>query len=138
MNHPDFRIGGRIFASLGYPDDAHAMVKLSPAQQAHFIAKAPATFFPSAGAWGRQGSTNVHLKPAQFSLVGAALVAAASPRRWAKRKSESPHSKNVRGVPSPRSDSVRIIGRELSLVSKRGAGTPPTFSLGGKNPSVQD
>ena len=77
MNHPDFRIGGRIFASVGYPDDAHAMVKLSPAQQAHFIAKDPATFSPSAGAWGRQGSTNVRLASAQFSLVGAALVAAA-------------------------------------------------------------
>ena len=36
MNHPDFRIGGRIFASLGYPDDEHGMVKLTPEQQRIF------------------------------------------------------------------------------------------------------
>ena len=86
MNHPDFRIGGRVFASVSYPDDAHAMVKLSPAQQAHFIAKDPATFSPSAGAWGRQGNTNVLLASAQFSLVGAALVAAALTATLGKKK----------------------------------------------------
>ena len=88
MNHPDFRLGGRIFASLGYPDDAHAMVKLSPAQQAHFIAKDPAAFFPSAGAWGRKGCTNIHLDSAKVSFVGAALVAAALAITIGKRKKQ--------------------------------------------------
>jgi len=36
MDHPDFRIGGKIFASLGYPDDEHGMVKLTPEQRGHF------------------------------------------------------------------------------------------------------
>lgn len=77
MNHPDFRLAGRIFASLGYPEDGYAMVKLSPTQQAHFIAKDPASFAPSAGAWGRRGHTNLRLDSAKVPLVGAALVAAA-------------------------------------------------------------
>ena len=55
MNHPDFRIGGKIFASLGYPDDEHGMVKLTPEQQLNFLRKAPSVFNPCAGAWGKQG-----------------------------------------------------------------------------------
>ena len=46
MNHPDFRIGGRIFATLGYPDAAWGMVKLYPDQQEAFIKAAPKTFAP--------------------------------------------------------------------------------------------
>ena len=34
MGHPDFRVGGRIFATLGSPDSSHGMVKLKPDQQA--------------------------------------------------------------------------------------------------------
>lgn len=86
MQHPDFRLGGRVFASLGYPDKHHAMVKLSPAQQAHFIAKDPTTFSPSAGAWGEKGCTNVQLAPAKMSFVGAALVAAALTATLGKKK----------------------------------------------------
>ena len=77
MNHPDFRIGGRIFASLGYPDDDHGMVKLTPEQQGIFLKKAPKVFSPCAGAWGRQGSTSVHLPAAKVDLLRTALEAAA-------------------------------------------------------------
>jgi hypothetical protein len=31
--HSDFRVGNRIFATLGYPDTGWAMVKLTPEQQ---------------------------------------------------------------------------------------------------------
>lgn len=37
MAHPDFRVRGKIFATLGYPDDRHGMVKLTPDQQADFL-----------------------------------------------------------------------------------------------------
>lgn len=77
MAHPDFRIGGKIFASLGYPDDEHAMVKLTSEQQAKVIRQSPAVFAPCAGAWGRQGSTSVLLPSAAKSRVAAALKAAA-------------------------------------------------------------
>jgi hypothetical protein len=51
--HPDFRVGERIFATLGSPDPAHGMVALMPEQQEDFIAVAPEAFRPAAGAWGR-------------------------------------------------------------------------------------
>ena len=61
MNHPDFRINGKIFATLGVPDDGCAMVKLTPEQQEAFIQESPLVFFPCSGAWGRGGATHVHL-----------------------------------------------------------------------------
>lgn len=78
MDHPDFRIRGRIFASLGYPDEDHGMVKLTPEQQRDFIKKAPSVFAPCAGAWGRQGSTTVKLAAGKVNLLRAALKAAST------------------------------------------------------------
>jgi hypothetical protein len=77
MNHPDFRVAGRIFASLGVPDENWGMVKLTPEQQRALIKKAPKVFKPCSGAWGRQGATNVYLAIADPSIVRAALDAAA-------------------------------------------------------------
>lgn len=76
MGHPDFRVGGRIFASLGYPDSEWAMVKLYPDQQRDFIAAAPKMFSPVKGEWGRQGCTSVRLKAATRARTRAALYAA--------------------------------------------------------------
>jgi hypothetical protein len=77
MNHPDFRVAGKIFASLGVPDKNWGMVKLTPEQQCEFIQKEPKIFKPSSGAWGRAGYTNVYLPAAKSRLVAAALDAAA-------------------------------------------------------------
>jgi hypothetical protein len=77
MNHPDFRIAGRIFASLGVPDENWGMVKLTPEQQRTSNGKAPEDYKPSSGAWGRQGYTNVYLPAAKATIVRAALDAAA-------------------------------------------------------------
>jgi len=62
MGHPDFRTGGRIFATLGSPDTDHDAVMLLPEQQEMAIEAEPDAFRPAAGAWGRQGSTLVRLK----------------------------------------------------------------------------
>jgi len=78
MNHPDFRVAGKIFASLGVPDKNWGMVKLTPEQQHAFIEKAPKVFKPCSGAWGRQGYTNVYLASAKTSIVRDALDAAAT------------------------------------------------------------
>ena len=77
MNHPDFRVTGKIFASLGAPDANWGMVKLTPDQQRAFIEKAPKVFKPCSGAWGRAGATNVYLASAKASLARAAIKAAA-------------------------------------------------------------
>jgi len=87
MNHPDFRIEGRIFASLGYPDDDHGMVKLTPEEQRSFLTKARKVFAACAGAWGRQGSTtSVYLAAAKTDLLRAALKAASKNVGSKKRK----------------------------------------------------
>ena len=77
MNHPDFRLAGKIFASLGVPDKSWGMVKLTPEQQRAFIQKAREVFKRCSGAWGRQGYTNVYLRSAKMGIVRAALEAAA-------------------------------------------------------------
>jgi hypothetical protein len=77
INHPDFRVAGKIFASLGVPDENWGMVKLTPKQQRMLIKKAPRVLKPCSGAWGRQGYTNVYLPSAKTSIVRAALEAAA-------------------------------------------------------------
>ena len=76
MNHPDFRVEGKIFASLGYPDEMYGMVKLAPEQQRSFVKEAPDVFVPCKGAWGRAGSTSVHLASATKTTVRPALKAA--------------------------------------------------------------
>src|SRR5688572_22638741 len=81
MSHPDFRIHGKIFATLGYPDEHHGMVKLTPEQQRSFIKKAPSVFAPCTGAWGRQGCTSVALLPARVDLIRDALESASQNAR---------------------------------------------------------
>jgi hypothetical protein len=78
MNHPDFRVAGKIFASLGVPDENWGMVKLTPEQQRAFVKKAPGVFKPCKGAWGRQGCTNVYLASGKATIVRASLDAAAT------------------------------------------------------------
>jgi YjbR len=77
MNHPDFRVAGKIFASLGVPEQTWGMVKLTPDQQRAFIKDEPKVFKLASGAWGRQGYTNVYLPAATATIVRAALHAAA-------------------------------------------------------------
>jgi hypothetical protein len=74
--HPDFRVGKRVFASLGYPDCSWAVVKLAPAQQSKFVRLYPLVFLPVKGTWGAQGSTQIKLRPATRAVVWPALVAA--------------------------------------------------------------
>ena len=75
MNHPDFRVRGKIFATLG-PDEVWGMVKLTVDQQASYIRAEPHVFQPASGAWGRRGCTIVRLGDAQEVTVRQALSAA--------------------------------------------------------------
>ena len=76
MGHPDFRVGGRVFATLGYPGRGWAMVKLRPEEQAAFLVMRPGTFVRVTGKWGEQGSTSVNLRRATAAAAAAALRAA--------------------------------------------------------------
>lgn len=77
MGHPDFRVRGRIFATLGPAGEGWGMVKLTREQQPEFVRERPAVFEPISGGWGRNGATRVRLasttKPA---AVRPALLAA--------------------------------------------------------------
>jgi hypothetical protein len=87
MHHPDFRVGGRIFATLGYPDEASAMVKLPADKQNEFARTSPGVFTQVRGAWGRQGATNIDLPAATIKIVREALTAAwrnTAPKRLSK------------------------------------------------------
>ena len=76
QGHPDFRVGGRIFATLGYPDKNWGMVNLTPDRQRGFVRDYPGVFVPAAGAWGEQGSTTVRLDTADEEALGEALTLA--------------------------------------------------------------
>jgi hypothetical protein len=75
VGHPDFRAGGRIFASLT-ADGRRGMVKVTPAEQKRLLRDPSGAFTAASGAWGRQGCTMVDLASAAAPVVRAALVAA--------------------------------------------------------------
>lgn len=88
MDHPDFRIAGKIFATLGYPAKGWGMVKLTPQQQAAFVKDFPEAFMPVNGGWGRRGATTVHLRSVTRETLRKALASAwtnTAPKRLASR-----------------------------------------------------
>jgi hypothetical protein len=90
MGHPDFRVRGKIFATLG-PGGDWGMVKLTTEQQQTFLRTEPDAFTPASGAWGRKGSTIVRLKDADAATVRQALTLAwrnTAPTRLAQEYAE--------------------------------------------------
>ena len=94
MGSPDFRVGGRIFATLASESKGYGNLMLTPAQQADFVAEAPDLFLPVPGGWGRMGATHIRLAAAdETSLTGALHTAwklriqnNQKPKRPAKKK----------------------------------------------------
>src|SRR5262245_4178234 len=87
LGHPDFRVRGKIFATLGYPDADHGVVKLTPDQQKLFVRSEPKVYQPVKGAWGQRGSTTICLPQADEASVRQALLAAwrnTAPKRLAR------------------------------------------------------
>ena len=76
MSHPDFRVAGKIFATLGYPDKTRGMVKLSPEDQHNFTKDHAEAFAAVKGAWGRRGATSVDLKALEKDVLEKAMEAA--------------------------------------------------------------
>ena len=76
MDHPDFRVRGKIFATLGHPEKGWGMVKLTPEQQHDFSKDNRGVFVPVNGGWGRRGATSVHLKTVTETTLQKAIAAA--------------------------------------------------------------
>ncbi|HEY2015981.1 MAG TPA: MmcQ/YjbR family DNA-binding protein [Bryobacteraceae bacterium] len=74
MDHPDFRVRGKIFATL--PLAGKGMVKLTPEQQVEFVHDHPETFEPVQGGWGRRGATYVNLKSVKKAVLHRAMLRA--------------------------------------------------------------
>jgi hypothetical protein len=90
VGHPDFRVGGKIFATLG-PKGEWGMVKLTPDQQRLFVRTSPGAFAAVSGGWGRRGATRVTLAAADEPTVRQALTAAwrnTAPKRLAAEYDE--------------------------------------------------
>jgi len=87
MGHPDFRVGGKIFATLGYPDQGRGVLILSPEEQQELFSRYPEMFEAVPGGWGRRGSTQVLLTKITRPVLQAAMRKAwqrKAPRRLSK------------------------------------------------------
>jgi hypothetical protein len=85
VGHPDFRVkGGKIFATLGYPDQRFAVLILTADQQNELISRYPEMFEPVKGGWGKRGSTQVFLGAAKRKVIESVMKIAwqnAAPRK---------------------------------------------------------
>jgi hypothetical protein len=73
MGAADFRVGGRIFATLASVSQGYGNLKLTPEQQAAFVEELPEVFVPIAGGWGRMGMTHIRLAAANEDVLEGAL-----------------------------------------------------------------
>lgn len=99
MGSADFRVGGRIFATLASEKQGYGNLLLTPQLQAAFIAEQPDVFVPIAGGWGRTGMTHIRLSAANEDLLSGALQTA-----WKLRKEKSARAKRK---PAPHKTATR-------------------------------
>src|SRR5499427_6575900 len=76
MRQPDFRVGGKIFATLASEKQGYGNLMLTPEQQATFVEELPEVFLPIPGGWGRMGMTHIRLAKANEDVLRGALQTA--------------------------------------------------------------
>jgi hypothetical protein len=97
MGAVDFRVGGRIFATLAAVANGYGNVMLSPEQQRDFVAELPDVFIPVVGKWGEAGVTHIRLAAANEDVVRGALHAAWKRRVTANEKARPASSRGKKG-----------------------------------------
>ena len=95
MGAPDFRVGGRIFATLASQDQGYGNLMLTPQHQADFVRELPEVFLPIRGGWGKMGMTHIRLAKASEDVLAGALRTA-----WKLRVEKNARTK--RKKPTPR------------------------------------
>ncbi|MFL6350866.1 MAG: MmcQ/YjbR family DNA-binding protein [Bryobacteraceae bacterium] len=101
MGHPDFRVHGKVFATLQYPDKSWGMVRLTSDDQHTFVHAHWEAFLPVKGAWGRQGCTSVRLEAADTSVLTQALgiawrnAGAERPKKQPKKRTSTRRSRKT-------------------------------------------
>ncbi len=93
MGAPDFRVGGRIFATLASERQGYGNLMLTPEQQAAFVEESPELFLPIAGGWGKNGSTHIRLAAATEEILEGALRSAWKLRVDKNTRSSQPKSR---------------------------------------------
>lgn len=97
MGQPDFRVGGRIFATLASAAQGYGNLMLTPEQQAAFVEELPDIFLPIAGGWGRMGMTHIRLAAANEEVLAGALRTA-----WKLRLDKNANSGQKGRTPTER------------------------------------
>ena len=93
MKQPDFRVGGRIFATLASAKQGYGNLMLTLDQQSAFVEEMPEVFLPIPGGWGRMGMTHIRLVAATEDILRGALYAA-----WKLRKEKNAKSGEKSGA----------------------------------------
>jgi hypothetical protein len=91
MGAADFRVGGRIFATLASQKEGYGNLMLTPEQQAEFVRELPEVFLPVHGGWGRMGMTHIRLAQANEDVLVGALRTA-----WVLRREKNARTKKKR------------------------------------------
>lgn len=95
MGTPDFRVGGRIFATLASQSLGYGNLMLDLARQADFVEGLPEVFLPIAGGWGRMGMTHIRLAKANEDVLHGAIHTA-----WKLRVEKNAPKKKSRPRPT--------------------------------------
>ena len=93
MGAADFRVGGRIFATLASQKEGYGNLMLTPELQAEFVGELPEVFLPIHGGWGRMGATHIRLAHANEDVMAGALRAA-----WKLRVEKNAGTKKKRAT----------------------------------------
>lgn len=106
MGSPDFRVGGRIFATLAAAKLGYGNIMITPEQQSAFVEDLPEIFIPVPGGWGRGGATHINLAAASEDVVLGALQTA---HKLRVDKNSRTGSKPPVSRPGAKSKPVRTI-----------------------------
>jgi hypothetical protein len=91
MGAADFRVGGRIFATLASQDKGYGNLMLTPEQQRDFVGELPEVFLPVPGGWGKMGATHIRLAKASEDVLTGALRTA-----WTLRRDKNVKTKGTK------------------------------------------
>ena len=97
MGAADFRVGGRIFATLASQDEGFGNLMLTPELQEECVGELPEVFLPIPGGWGRMGMTHIRLAQASEDVLAGALRAAWKLRTEKNAKTKKKRAPRKRG-----------------------------------------
>jgi len=95
MGAVDFRVGGRIFATLASVKQGYGNLMLTPEVQEEFVRELPDVFLPVHGGWGKSGATHIRLAQTSEDMLTGALEAA-----WKLRVEKNASAKKKRSSKS--------------------------------------